>query len=189
MRRLVGPELEKACETIVAHHYTHSIPSGKKIAYQVGDAVVMFAIPANAFISKFLLGEPNRVWELARLWAPDGHEPNLLTAAISRAVSGLRQEIPTIDALVSYADPNVGHRGGVYRAASWRFLGQCEETRAYRSADGQLVARRKFHSGRRSMRKSEIESLGYVEERLPGKLRFAKGLTKKARKAIDRKAA
>jgi hypothetical protein len=123
------------------------------------------------------------VWELSRLWAPDGHRDNLLTQAISEAVKKLRSLEP-VDALVSYADPNVGHTGGVYRAASWIPHGQSEENRVYVSPAGDLVARRAFHSGKTHLRKSEIEALGYKEKKLPGKIRFVKPLTKLAKRQL-----
>ena len=81
------------------------------------------ASPANKNIANFLLGWPGNVWELARLWAPDGHAKNLLTQAISAAVA-LICKLESPDALVSYADPNAGHKGGVYRAASWLYSGR-----------------------------------------------------------------
>ena len=52
----------------------------------------------------------------------------LLTRAISHAVQRL-VELERPDAVVSYADPNVGHLGGVYRAASWVDHGQSDESR------------------------------------------------------------
>lgn len=174
---------------IKSHHYTRSVPSGKSRVYIYEDAIAIFAIPANYNISTWLLGEKNVVWELSRLWAPDGHRKNLLTEGLSEMVSQFHRDEPAVKALISYADPNVGHSGGVYRAASWVFLGQCEESRYYRSSEGQVVSRRAFHSGSKGMTKSEIESLGYVELKLPGKLRFARGLTRKARRLIERKAA
>lgn len=173
-----------AQEAICAHHYTHSVPSGKSHYYAYCDALIVFSIPANKNIAKFVLGFDGKVWELARLWAPDGHEPNLLTQAISFSVGSMKRMEKNLDALVSYADPNAGHKGGVYRAASWIYHGQSDEARAYRSVDGQIVSRRQFHSGKRSMRKAEIEALGYVEMKLPGKERFVKPLSRRAIKAL-----
>ena len=186
---LTGNDLRHAQAQIITNHYTRSVPSGKSRYYAVGDAIVVFSIPANKNISRWLVGEDNAVWELARLWAPDGHEPNLLTRAVAAAVKALRAEEPRIAALVSYADPNVGHEGGVYRAASWAYLGQCEETRAYRGPAGEIVSRRAFHSGSRSLRKAEIEALGFVQLKLAGKHRFARGLTAKARRRIAERTA
>jgi hypothetical protein len=171
---------EEIKKIIIENHYTHSIPSGKSHYFKFEDAVIIFSIPANMNINRFLGCE--NVWELSRLWAPDGHRKNLLTQAISWAVTQLRLVEPTVDALVSYADPNRGHEGFVYRAASWVYLGQCEESRVYRRlSDGRLFPRRSFHSGSRGLKKNEIENLGYQQLKLPGKHRFVKGLSKKTR--------
>lgn len=186
-RQLTGPEKESGAAIIKERHYTQSFPSGKTHLFAFGDALIAYSIPANPYVARWLLGLPptgNPVWELTRLWAPDGHEANLLTQAIAESVAALRRVEPGVQALISYADPNVGHSGGVYRAASWVFMGQSEEARAYRTADGRIIARRAFHSGSRHMTKSEIEATGAVQLRLPGKFRFARGLTRQARKAI-----
>jgi hypothetical protein len=186
---LSGIWRERAIQTVRTNHYTHSVPSGKTHWFEYRSALVAWSIPANNNVSKFLIGEPNRVWELSRLWAPDGHEPNLLTIAIAATLRELRAMEPDLLAVVSYADPNAGHHGGVYRAASWMYLGQCEESRYYVDENGQSVARRKFHSGDRCMVKAEIEARGFREMRKPGKHRFALGLTKKTRKRLRQRLA
>lgn len=177
---ITGEERKKAESLIREFHYTKSIPSGKSYYVQFRGAVVVWSIPANKNIGPFLLGWPGKVWELARLWAPDGHDKNLLTQAIAGAIRVIcKLESP--DILVSYADPNAGHRGGVYRAASWIFHGQSEESRAYRGADGKILARRAFHSGKKSLTKSEIEKLGFIQLKLPGKFRFVKPISRHAK--------
>ena len=173
-----------AAAVLRERHYTQSVPSGKSYYFLVDVALVVFSIPANHNIGKFLLWQGAKVWELSRLWAPDGHERNLLTYAIAGAVRELRKTEPGIDALVSYADPNVGHEGFVYKAASWLFTGQSEETRAYRGPHGEVMSRRAFHSGRSFPRKAEILEMGYTELRLPGKHRYVKGLTRRARRTL-----
>lgn len=182
-RLLSGPDRDEAIETIKANHYTHSVPSGKSHYVAFESALVVWSIPANKNIARFVLGQDGNVWELSRLWAPDGHDKNLLTRAISAAVAWIeRLERP--DALVSYADPNAGHRGGVYRAASLVYHGRSDEVRTYRAPDGRTMARRAFHSGGKGMKKAEIEAMGYAELKLPGKERFVRPLTKRARRAI-----
>jgi hypothetical protein len=165
------------------NHYTGSVPSGKSHYVSYREAFVVWAIPANKNLARFLFGRPASVWELSRLWAPDGHDENLLTQAISRATKILTMmEDP--DAVVSYADPNVGHSGGVYRAASWLYHGRTVETRAYLSPTGAVLARRAFHSGSIGLRKAEIELLGYSEMRREGKHRYVRPLKRWARKAM-----
>jgi hypothetical protein len=186
-RELIGMDREEAIKKLVANHYAHSFPSGKSHIFEIDGAIIVFSIPANNNLAKFVLGREGIVWELSRMWAPDNHARNLLTRAISEGVALLRRVEPKVEALISYADPNVGHAGGVYRAASWIYKGQSDEGRYYRSASGQVVARRKFHSGSKFLRKAEILALGYVEHKLPGKHRFIKGITKRASKDIARK--
>lgn len=187
-RLLVGEERSAAKATICENHYTRSVPSGKSHYVGFGDAIIVWSIPANKNIAKFVLGFQGCVWELSRLWAPDGHEKNLLTKAISASVSMLIS-IENPDAVVSYADPNVGHRGGVYRAASWNLDGQSDESRVYVDSQGRMVARRAFHSGRAGLKKAEIEALGYTQLKLPGKLRFVRLLSKRARRRGKQKEA
>ena len=170
-------------ERICTSHYTRSWPSGKSAVFTYEDAIIVFSIPANYLVAQWLGCDKGRVWELTRLWAPDNHRRNLLTEAIAHAVRGFHQ-LGEADALVSYADPNAGHTGGVYKAASWVGLGQSEEARAYRDAEGVIVSRRKFHSGKRSLKKAEILALGYTQLKLPGKLRFARGLNRTGRRAV-----
>ena len=184
---LVGFYRRQAEAVLCEQHYTHSVPSGKSRYYYYAGAIIVYSIPANPYLGRFLLGRPATVWELTRLWAPDGHEKNLLTQAISASVGWFHQEEPTVEALVSYADPNVGHLGGIYRAASWLYTGQSEESRYYRGPEKEVVARRKFHSGSRFFTKSEIEAAGYVEEARPGKHRFARGLDRFARRDLERR--
>lgn len=186
---LIGTEREAAVDTIRRNHYSHSVPSGKSHVFRYGSALVVFSIPANQHIAKFLFGVRRPVWELTRLWAPDGHDPNLLSRAMSAAVTAFIIVEPEVVALVSYADPNVGHSGGVYRSCSWVEVGQSTEGRYYRKPGGPPVARRSFHSGRRSLKKAEILAMGYREEKRPGKLRFAKGLKRWSRKLLARRVA
>ncbi|MCP4899711.1 MAG: hypothetical protein GY906_22320 [bacterium] len=121
------------------------------------------------------------------MWAPDGHDRNLLSKAIAACVRYLKRLEPGVDCLVCYADPNVGHQGGVYRAASWVYTGRSSEVRYYIGPNNEIAARRRFHSGRKILRKAEIEALGYTEAKLPGKHRFARGLTRRARKELEKK--
>lgn len=179
---LQGEDRLAAIQTLRAKHYTHSVPSGKAYYYQHGSALVVMSIPANQFIGRFLFGVERTVWELSRLWAPDGHERNLLTAAISGSVKMFKQRQAGVWGLVSYADPNVGHAGFVYRAASWLPCGQVAESRYYQATDGQVVSRRKFHSGRTGMTKRQIIDAGYTETKRPGRLRYRLPLSSTARR-------
>ena len=59
-----------------------------------------------------------------------------------------------------------------------------QESRAYRGADGQVLSRRKFHSGRNGMTKEQIIAKGFTQLKLPGKERFARPLTRVGKRGI-----
>ena len=184
---LHGAFRRQAADAIRRQHYLRSVPSGKSYFVSYDSAIVVWSIPANNNVSTFLIGKPNVVWELSRLWAPDGHRGNLLTEAIAFAVRFLKRAEPQCGAVVSYADPNVGHHGGVYRAASWMRCGQCEESRYYVRPDGTTTSRRSFHSGDTGSTKAEVYARGVRELRKPGKLRFAHPLQRWARRELEKR--
>jgi hypothetical protein len=179
-----GDDRRGAEETIRTRHYTRSIPSGKSYYVRYGAAIVVWSMPANMNAARhFLPGVDDPiVFELTRLWAPDGHMPNLLTKAISAAVGTLKQAEPKVDLVMSYADPSAGHRGFIYKAASWIEMGRSEEVRAWRhKGGGPILPRRAFHSGSNHINKPDIEKLGYVQLNFPGKHRFVRPLSRRAK--------
>ena len=171
----------EASEIVSASHYLRSFPSGWTYCYHHQGAVVVFSIPANKNLGTFLFDGVVEVRELARLWAPDGHAPNLLTEAMSHACRALRRDVGC-EAVVSFADPNQGHHGGVYQAASWVYTGRSEETRVYITPDGRTLSRRSFHSGTTSL----VPNIKPV--RLEGKHRYVRCLTKASRRLLKRAA-
>lgn len=173
-----------ACKAVIKkNHYTHSVPSGKSHYFYIRGVLVCFSIPANKNIGRFLLKRKCVCWELSRLWAKDGHAKNALTKAIALACQSLKRIEPDVEVLVSFADPNVGHEGFVYRAASWVYAGRSDETRAY-IRNGSVLPRRSFHTGGRGMTKAQIQAKGFTEIKRIGKQRFAKGMTSAARRAL-----
>ena len=70
---LVGEARREAIKTIKRRHYTQSVPSGKSHYMRFRDALVVWSIPANNNIARFVLGwDGGVVWELSRLWGRMG---------------------------------------------------------------------------------------------------------------------
>lgn len=148
-------------------------------SYHHDGAIVVYSIPANKNLAAFLFDGHVEVRELARLWAPDGHRANLLTEAIAASLASLRK-VTECQAVVSFADPNHGHHGGIYQAASWIYTGQSEETRVYITEDGRTLSRRSFHSGSTSL----VPNI--KPQRLAGKHRYVRCLTRTSRRLLNR---
>ncbi len=168
----------EAIEVIVANHYLQRFPTGWVRCYRFRSTYLVFSISANKNLEPYLFNRSVGLRELARVWAPDGHEPNELTQAIAAACRALRRDCPEVEAVVSFADPNVGHHGGVYQAASWLYVSTSEESRGYLADDGRIVARRAFHSNAQS----RVPNLPVVKRE--GKHRYVRPLTARARRAL-----
>lgn len=58
------------------------------------------------------------IWELVRLVKREGVQVPPLSSLISQSIRSIKQNRP-IDLLISYADTEQNHHGGIYQAASW----------------------------------------------------------------------
>jgi hypothetical protein len=54
---LLGAERAEAVKLIVDNHYTHMVPSGKSHYFCIGGAYVVFSIPANRNLKRFIIGD------------------------------------------------------------------------------------------------------------------------------------
>ncbi len=68
-------------------------------------------------------------WELARLWIEDKVPRNGETWFIAQSIRYIKKHFPTVEVLVSYADPSAGHAGTIYKAANWIADGRTDEDR------------------------------------------------------------
>ena len=115
-------------------HYSRTIPAGKLVKIGVWEAqqfvgVVIFGRGANNNLGKPYGLQQTECCELVRIALTRGH-----TAPVSRVVRlaliFLRKQSPGLRLIVSYADPEQGHVGGIYQAGNWLYVGrsqaQCE---------------------------------------------------------------
>ena len=65
----------------------------------------------------------DEVLELIRLHIDDGYGKNIESFVIGQSFEWLRQNDPRVKVLISYADPEVGHTGRIYRATNWLYQG------------------------------------------------------------------
>ena len=87
------------------------------------------AFGANEERGVYRSRDGGETWELARLWLEDSVPQNAETWLIAKAVKYIRQNLPAVKVLVSYADPSAGHRGTIYKAANWIADGRTDQER------------------------------------------------------------
>ena len=127
-------------EFIEGNHYSHSI-NGVKVSHCFG------LYREDELIGAALYGETatrnqwrpygsseQAVLELRRLVLIDDTPRNMESWFIGRMLKWLKQNT-AVESVVSYADPNFGHAGVIYRASNFEFLGKTAPTKVVRWGD------------------------------------------------------
>ena len=140
-------------------HYSKAVPVGKlvKVGAWEGSTfvgVVIFARGANMNMGKsYGLGQDECV-ELVRIALRQHTSP--VSKICSLAIKFLKKQSPGIQLIVSYADPEQGHHGGVYQAMNWLYRGES------------AMAVKVFYKGRWAHKKT-VDDAGINQENLPKK--------------------
>jgi len=110
-------------------HYSRSMPAGKTVKVGVWEGgrfvgAVVFSLGSNRHLGReFGLG-PFQCCELTRV-ALDRHETPV-SRILRIALSMLKKQSPRLKAVVSYADCDRDHHGGIYAAAGWTYIGKVQ---------------------------------------------------------------
>lgn len=141
----------KAAKYAVEHwHYSRSMPAGKVVKIGVWEnsifiGVILFSRGANNNIgSPYGLGV-TEICELTRV-ALNQHV-NPVSKILAIAIKMLSKQSPGLKLVVSYADQNQGHHGGIYQACNWVYVGGTKISQArVKLSNGKVVHLRTFNS-------------------------------------------
>jgi hypothetical protein len=121
---------KQAAEYAVTHwHYSRCLPSGKTVKIGVWEddvfvGCVMFSPGANNRIGQPWGLSQTEVCELTRIALRIHQTP---VSRIGRiAIRMLMRQSPGLRLLISFADPDKGHNGGVYQAMGWFYIGKSQ---------------------------------------------------------------
>lgn len=118
-----------ACEN---WHYSRCLPAGKLVkigAWEDGNFIgaVLFGRGASPSLgAKFDLSQDECV-ELVRV-AMRRHKTEI-SRIVAIALRFLKKTNPGLRLVVSFADPDKGHAGGIYQAGNWIYCGKSPETK------------------------------------------------------------
>jgi len=112
---------------VMNYHYSKAIPSGKLVRFGVWEygtfiGSVIFGSGANPNMSKIVNLTPYEVCELVRV-ALNKHN-NPVSKIVAFCLKKLNKDFPNIKAVISYADPMQNHKGKIYQAMNWIYLGE-----------------------------------------------------------------
>ncbi len=137
-----------ACEK---WHYSKSIPASKtvKIGAWEDDRFIgccIFSWGSNQHLGKQFGLKMTECCELTRVALARHQTP--VTRILSIAIRFLRRQSPGLRLIISYADCDEGHHGGIYAGGNWVYIGKVQNnggTPKYR-IHGQVMHGRSVHS-------------------------------------------
>ena len=131
-----------AKKVIVDNHYSHKFSHCRYALgiFYVGGEHKFFDEKEEKLIGCVIYGHPvgrrvigsifnedilpnDSVLELTRLFIYDGYGKNIESYVISKSFKWLKQFDKNVKVLISYADPDVNHAGGIYQATNWIYQG------------------------------------------------------------------
>lgn len=141
-----------ACEN---WHYSKCIPKSKIAKIGVWESnifigVVLFGVGATSDLVKRYGLMPNEGCELVRVALRQHKTP--VSRIISIALKFLRDTFPGLRLVVSFADPEQGHHGGIYQAGNWIFAGNTQASDEY-IYKGKRWQGRSFRNSHKGMEK------------------------------------
>lgn len=117
----------EAAKYAVEHwHYSRKMPKSKLAKIGVWEnavfvGAVVFGVGANNHSASAVGLQVTEVCELVRVALNKHQTP--VSKIVSVAVKMIRREFGALRLILSYADPEQGHHGGIYQAMGWLYAG------------------------------------------------------------------
>lgn len=117
-------------EFIIEHHYSKKVSLGCRYNFGlfvngklIGAAQIGRASGTHAE-QRYKLSDNSRVLELRKLCLIDDTPKNTESWFIAKILGYIKNNLKDVEGVLSYADPNVGHQGTIYRAANFLYVGE-----------------------------------------------------------------
>lgn len=181
-----------ACEN---WHYSKCMPVGKIVkvgAWENGKfiGVVLFSRGANNRIGMPYGLEQTEICELTRV-ALRKHDC-FVSQVLAEAIRFLKKKCPDLQMIVSYADCEQGHKGGIYQATNWIYEGKTNGER-YFVVNGKKTHPKSLHSKYKKKYSDFSQSLKWIRKYIDkdaseyitvGKHKYLMPLNKRMRKKM-----
>lgn len=129
MIRIERIEMSQADDYLIRVHYLHRTAKNSKIAFGFfcSDALrgaAIWGLPVAKIKGQF--GKSWTQLELRRMFCDPSLPKNSESRCLAVMAGILHKLFPQCKQLVAYSDLSRGHRGGIYKAAGWAFMGRIE---------------------------------------------------------------
>ena len=183
----------KAAKYAVEHwHYSKSLPTPPIVRVGVWEdekyiGVVLFSRGANNNIGKPYGLSCVECCELTRIALSQHVAP--VTKIVALALKFLKKRSPSLRLIISFADPNEGHHGGIYQAGNWVYAGKTSDSYKYKDKHGRIWHQRQVSVTGVKRQYGQMQSVAKISEcsKLPqaGKHRYLMPLDADMRKQIE----
>lgn len=146
-------------------HYSGTVPKGKLVRVGVWEddvfvGAVVFGDGANPGVFAPYGLDYSQGAELVRVALRAHAAP--VSQIVTRAVALLRAHSPGLRILVSFADPEHGHHGGIYQAMNWLYLGTTKATEEF-VVNGKRMHGKGLRQTRRGHRRGGVPAENVLE--------------------------
>lgn len=173
------------------YHYAKRVPS-VAIAFNVYEddkycGVICYGHGANNNLPSSLNRISGQVIELVRV-ALNGKQ-NTTSECLAASIREIKKRCPLVDFVVSYADCDQDHKGIIYQATNWLYLGQKNE-----NTTGEFIVHGKAYHPKSLHSKGYKQSLDWLKKNIDprasikktkGKHKYVMPMNKKSRKEIQ----
>jgi hypothetical protein len=174
-------------------HYSAKMPNSKLFLRGVWEdgvyvGAVIFGYGASPFMSRWWGLTQTECVELVRVALTDHVSP--VTQIVAEALRQLRAANPGLRLVVSFADPQQGHHGGIYQAGNWTYCGRSKSGGEYVIRGRQMHMRaigQRFGTTSLEWIRANIDPDAYAVQP-PDKYRYAIGLDRAARRLVASRA-
>jgi len=169
-------------------HYSGCLP-GSKICLFVGvwedkkyTGVVIFSPGATPSLGATYGLVQTSCTELVRI-ALTNHKSEV-SRIVAIALKFLKSRSPGIRLVVSFADPQQSHHGGVYQAGNWIYTGTSSANSVWQDPSGKIIHPRSLTASDFNGGKKKSPPVGSKKIKLPGKHRYLMPLDDEMRKQV-----
>jgi hypothetical protein len=173
-------------------HYSKSMPTPPVVSIGVWEndkyiGCVLFSRGATQDLGTPYGLEMTEVCELTRVALAKHESP--VSQIVSEAIKFLKTNSPKLRLIVSFADPNHGHHGGIYQAGNWTYTGDTGPSYKYMDKRGRIWHGRQVSSTGVKRQYGELRLVPRIDDCTRiferGKYRYLYPLDRKMRKQIE----
>ena len=171
---------EAAKYSVENWHYSGILPTGKIVKFGVWEnthfiGAVLFSRGVSPNLGMALDLDPTEVCELTRVALAVHVAP--VSQMIAETMRLLKESNPGVRAVISFADPKRGHKGGIYQAGNWIFTGQSNPVTEYFIGGRWRHTKGAYHHSDRATA---------LKRKAPGKFRYIYPLDKPMRRKLNK---